>query len=429
MKADLVDVTDTRKNLVIELPSEVVDAEISRIAADLARSARVPGFRPGRIPPQVVRQRFKERILHEVAHELVPKAVDEALSARGMDPIDTPDVTDVVVEEGKPLTFTAAFETVPPIDPGDYEALELRKRPVALDAGAVDQTLERLRDGSARFEPVEGRPLTAGDWPVVDLDRRVLGADGPGPKEHHDGVTIEIGASANPPGFDEQLIGLEPGASKTFTVDYPADDEKHGDLAGKTVEYAITVKAVKRRVVPDLDDEFAKDLGAFATLEELRERIRQDLLKEAERDADRDLRSDLLAMLARRITFEVPSVLIERELDRRMEDLARRLIEQRVDPRKADIDWNEFRQAQRDGAIESVKATLVLDEIARRENITVDEADIDREVTRFAGSSGRTPAAVRAQLEKDSGVAKLTTGLRRERTVDRLVERANITIA
>ncbi len=429
MKADLVDVSETRKNLVVELPSEVVDAEIERVAADYARSARVPGFRPGKIPPRVVRQRFKERILHDVAHELVPKAVDEALTARGMDPVDTPDVTDVVVEEGKPLTFTAAFETVPPIDPGEYDAMPLRKRPVALEAGAVDQTLERLRQGSARFEPVEGRPLASGDWPVVDLDRRVLGSDGPGPKEHHDGVTIELGAAANPPGFDDELVGLEPGAAKTFTVVYPADEETHGDLAGKSVEYAITVKGVKRRVVPDLDDEFAKDLGAFATLDELRDRIRQDLLKEAERDADRDLRSELLTTLARRIAFEVPSALVERELDRRMEDLARRLVEQRVDPRKADIDWNDFRKAQRDGAVESVKATLVLDEIARREKIAVADEDIEREVNRFAASSGRTPAAVRAQLDKDSGVAKLATGLRRERTVDLLVQRADITIA
>jgi trigger factor len=429
MKADLVDVTETRKNLVIELPSEVVDAEIERVAADYARTARVPGFRPGKIPARVVRQRFKERILHDVAHELVPRAVDEALSARGMDPIDTPDVTDVVVEEGKPLTFTAAFETVPPIDPGAYEGMPLRKRPVALEAGAVDQTLERLRQGAARFEPVDSRPLTDGDWPVVDLDRRVLGAEGDAPKEHHDNVTIELGAAANPPGFDAELVGLEPGTSKTFTVEYPADAEKHGDLAGKTVEYALTVKGIKRRVLPELDDEFAKDLGAFETLDELRERIRQDLLKEEETEANREMRSDLLSTLARRVEVDVPSVLIERELDRRMEDLARRLVEQRVDPRKADIDWKEFRQAQHDGAVESVKATLVLDEIARREDISVVEEDIEREVGRFAAATGRTPAAVRAQLEKDAGIARLATGMRREKTVELLLERANITIA
>jgi trigger factor len=429
MKADLVDVTETRKSLVIELPPEVVDAEIQRIAENYARSARIPGFRPGKTPTRVVRQRFKEQILHDVAHELVPRAVDEALSAKGLDPVDTPDVTDVVVEEGKPLTFTAAFETVPPIDPGDYDGMALRKRVVALEAGSVDQTLERLRQGAARFEPVDDRRLQIGDWPAVDLDRRVLGGDGEGSKEHHDNVTIELGASANPPGFDQQLLGLEPGASKTFTVDYPADQQMHGDLAGKTVEYDITLKGIKRRVLPELDDEFAKDLGAFGTLDELRERIRQDLLKEVEADANRDMRSDLLAALARRIAFEVPTSLVERELDRRMEELARRMVEQRVDPRKAGVDWKEFRQAQRDGAVDSVKATLVLDEIARRENVAVVDEDIEREVSRFAAGTGRTPAAVRAQLEKDAGLARLATGLRREKTVELLVGRANISMA
>jgi trigger factor len=182
-------------------------------------------------------------------------------------------------------------------------------------------------------------------------------------------------------------------------------------------------------VLPELDDEFAKDLGAFGTLDELRERVRQDLLKEVEADANRDMRADLLAALARRITFEVPTSLVERELDRRMEELARRMVEQRVDPRKAGIDWKEFRQAQHDGAVDSVKATLVLDDIARRENVSVVDADIEREVNRFAAGTGRTPAAVRAQLEKDAGIARLATGLRREKTVEWLVGRANISMA
>ncbi len=429
MKAELVDVTETRKNLVVEVPSEVVDAEIERVAADYARSARIPGFRPGKIPPRVVRQRFKERILHDVAHELVPKAVDEALGARGMDPIETPDVTEVVVEEGKPLTFKAAFETVPPVDPGAYEGLPLRRRPVAIEAGAVDQALERLRQSVARFEPVEARPLSDGDWPVVDLDRQVVGEGESAPKEHHENVTIELGASANPPGFDEHLVGLEPGAAAGFTVVYPADAEKHGELAGKSVEYAITVKSIKRRVLPELDDEFAKDLGSFATLDELRERIRRDLLKEEESEVNREMRADLLSTLAGRVTFDVPSVLVERELDRRMEDLARRLIEQKVDPRKAGVDWNEFRRAQRGGAVDSVRATLVLDEIARRENIAVVEEDVEQEVAKYAAAMGRTPAAVRAQLEKDSGLSRLATGLRREKTVAMLVERATMTNA
>src|SRR4249919_3625698 len=171
MKAELVDVNETRKNLSVEIPSEVVEAEIERIARDYSRKARIPGFRPGKVPAKVVRQRFKDQILHDVAHGLIPRAVDEALRERGVEPVDTPDIKDVVVEEGQPLKFTASFETVPAIDPGDYGSLTLRRKDVAVDDAAVDQALTRLQDRAARYEPVEGRGVAMGDSVVLDLKR------------------------------------------------------------------------------------------------------------------------------------------------------------------------------------------------------------------------------------------------------------------
>jgi trigger factor len=201
------------------------------------------------------------------------------------------------------------------------------------------------------------------------------------------------------------------------------------DLAGRTVEYGVTLKAIKQRVVPELDDEFAKDLGSFDSLAALRERVRHDLEHEAAHEADRAVRGELLADMAKRVPFAVPDALVEQELDRRVEDFARRLIEQQVDPRKAGIDWNEFRTAQRDAAVESVKAMVALDEIARREPVVVNDEDLAQEIGRFAERSGRTPEAVRAQIEKDNGLARLRSGLRREKTVDLLLANAAITTA
>src|ERR687893_936605 len=145
MKTEFIDLSDTRKNLVVEIPSTVVDAEIEKIARDYSKAARIPGFRPGKVPPKVVRQRFRDQILHDVAHGLIPRAVDEALRERGVEPVDTPDIRDVVVEEGQPLKFTATFETVPPIDPGDYSTLTLRKQDAGVDDTAVDEAIEGLR--------------------------------------------------------------------------------------------------------------------------------------------------------------------------------------------------------------------------------------------------------------------------------------------
>ena len=151
MKTEFIDVSDTRKNLVVEIPSTVVDAEIDKVSRDYSKAARIPGFRPGKVPAKIVRQRFRDQILHDVAHGLIPRAVDEALRERGVEPVDTPDIRDVVVEEGQPLKFTATFDTVPAIDPGDYSSIQLRRTVTAVDDAAVDHALSRLREQSARL--------------------------------------------------------------------------------------------------------------------------------------------------------------------------------------------------------------------------------------------------------------------------------------
>jgi trigger factor len=421
MKTEFVDVSETRKNLVVEIDSSTVDAEIDRVARDYTKAARIPGFRPGKVPARVVKQRFRSQILHDVVHGLVPRAVDDALRERGLEPLDTPDIRDVVVEEGQPLKFTATFDTVPSFDLQPYASLQLRRPEATLQEGAVDETLQALRERAARFEVIEARPVERGDTVVVDLVREA-GAETP---DTHQDVTIEIGAAANPPGFDDEVIGTSVGETKRFEVRYP-DDYEMKELAGTAVNYTVTIKGLKRRVVPELDDEFARDLGEFDTLAALRARVEQDLTREAEQKAERDARGDLLKQLAGWVTFTVPESLIERELDRRIEDFARRLMEQGVDPRKADIDWAAFRQAQQEPARDAVASALVLDEVAQREGLTVSESEIEAELSRFGERTGRTTAAVRAQLEKDGGISRLATGLRREKAVDFLRSRATI---
>ncbi len=433
MKTEFIDVSDTRKNLVVEIPSTVVDAEIDKVARDYSRAARIPGFRPGKVPPKVVRQRFRDQILHDVAHGLIPRAVDEALRERGVEPVNTPDIRDVVVEEGQPLKFTATFETVPAIDPGDYASLTLRRKEVAVDDSAVDQALTRLQDRAARYEPVEGRGIARGDSVVLDLKRTAAAqadgdqtpASGETHTDRHQDVTVDIGGSANPPGFDEALTGLDAGASRTFDVNYPADYTVH-ELAGTTVTYDVTVKAIRTRVVPPLDDELAKDLGAFESLDALRGQVRADLEHEARHEVERETRADLLRQLASRVSFDVPSSLVDREIDRRVEEFVRRLVEQQIDPTKANINWEEFRERQREASEEAVRSALVLDEIARRDGLTASDEDMDAEIERYAERSGRTAAAVRARLEKEGGLARLYTGLRREKTMEFLLSKATV---
>jgi len=414
-------VNATRKTVRVEIPTDVVDTEIDRVARDYSRKARVPGFRPGKTPPRVIKQRYKDQILHDVAHDLIPRAVDDALREKGLEAVDTPDVRDVNIEEGRPLTFTASFDTVPPFDPGDLSTIAFRRASSAITEEAVQLSLQRLRDRAARFEPVEGRGVDHGDTVVLDLERRDAG----GAPDRHTDVSIELGAKANPPGFDEQLLGLEVGTTKSFDIHYPPD-YPIGELAGTDVSYRVTVKGLKRRVLPELDDEFAKDLGEFETLDALTTRVREDLEHEAKHAAEREDRSELMKQLSARLPFEVPASMVDREVDRRLEDFARRLIDQNIDPRQAGIDWNAFRDSQREVAREAVAAALVLDEITRREQLEVTDAEVEGEIARYGERTGRTPAAVRAALDKEGGLSRVQASLRREKSIDFVMARASI---
>ena len=426
MKTELVDVSNTRKNLRVEIPAEKVDAELTRVTERYGKAARLPGFRPGKVPAKVVRQRFRGQILQDAAEHLVGHAVEDALTERGLQPVDNPDIQNLTVKEGEPLTFTATFDVVPSFDPGDLSAIELRRTQPPVDDDAVSQTLERLRDRAARFEPVEGPTLEAGHTAVVDLVRQGTDKDGArGEEERHKAVSIEMGAAGNPPGFDDQVIGMSVGETRSFTITYP-NDYSNPELAGGTVDYTVTLNEIKRRVVPALDDELAKDLGEFDSLEALRARVHEDLEAEAAEAADRQLRNDLLKKLAERVPFEVPVSLLDREVDRRVQDFARRLMDQRVDPRTTNIDWAAFREGQREPASDSVKSAMVLDEIARREQLTVTEADLDAELGRYAEAAGRSVASIRARLQQDGELPRLAAGLRREKAVAWALGKARI---
>ena len=439
MKHELSDTSPTKKQLTFDVPADIVEQEVVRVAANYSKSAKVPGFRQGKVPTKVVRQRYMEQILDDVAHQLIPRLVTDALVERGLQPVAAPDIHDLQLKEGQPMTFHAHFEVLPVIDPGEYTGLPLKKPAAVLEVGAVDQTLEQLQQRAAKWTPVEDRAATTGDALLMDLTRTVKGAlivmpgqqSGPGNDEKSElmqNVSVELGAAANPPGFDDNLLGLNPGDQKSFTTNYPADYAMP-ELAGKTVSYDAVIRAIRRKELMPLDDAFAQEVSEFETLDALREQVKKDLQHQAEHDADHAVRHDLLKTLSGRITGEVPTVLIERETERRLEDLIRRLMDQGIDPMKADINWQEFRERQKAGAEEGVKSTLVLDEIAKREKINATDDDVDAEIAKFAERAGQTPAAVRARLEKEDGLDRIAAGIQREKTMNFLLDKAEITNA
>ena len=432
MKAAITELSETRRRLDVEIPAADVDAAIDRLARRYSRRAKVAGFRPGKAPVRLVRQRFKEDILHDVAHDLVPRAVDEALREQALTPIETPDVREVSIDDGQPLTFHALFEVLPSIRDLDYDALTLRRTPVTPDADATDRAIDELRLRASRLAPVTDRGAQGGDIVTLNLTRRGVsgpeGAPAASAEDRRENVTIELGAASNPPGFDTELTGLQVGESTAFELTYPADHEQT-DLAGTRVAYEVELKATHRRVLSDLDDEFARSVGEFDTLEALKDRIASDLQRQAETETERGVRHDLMTQLASRVTVEVPEALVNREIARRLEQVAARLTQQGVDQRTAKIDWEALRDEHRAPAVEMVRGSMMLDEVARRESLTISNDDVGQELTRYAERLGRTPSAVRAQLEKDDGIAKLSEGLRREKAIDFILSRATIVTA
>lgn len=421
MKSDVRDVGACRKELTVEIPAAAVDAAIGRISGRYGRSAKIQGFRPGKAPARIVRAHFRDRILQDVARDLIPTAIDELVAEHGLKPVAVPEIRDVEVDDGKPLTFTALLETVPAVDPGDYTAFTLRQTPVEVDDDAVARAVERLRQEQVRLEPVTGRGVERGDVVTIDLERRLPDE----PPERLQDVRVEIGNDANPPGFDDELAGLRPGAAHSFTFTHAGNDAGRG-LADRQTSYAIEVKRVQRPVLPDVDDAFARSIGRFDDLAALRARVRADLRAQVDLEARNEVRQDLLRQLANRVAVDVPEALVARELERRVEQVARRLQAEQVDPREARIDWNAFREQQRAAAADAVRGMLVLDEIASREAVEVSGEDVEREIERQAALSGRTPQAVRALIEKNGGTGRLTADLRREKAIALLMGRATV---
>ena len=397
MKTEFIDVSDTQKNLVVEIDSNVVDAEIDKVSRDYSKAARIPGFRPGKVPTKVVRQRFRDQILHDVAHGLIPRAVDEALRERGVEPVDTPDIKDVVVEEGQPLKFTASFETVPPIEPGDYSTLTVKRGHAQVEDAAVDQALSQLRERAARYEPVEDRGVERGDSVLMDLVRTtakkteeplivIPGQEPPRETEtdKHDNVTVDIGA----PGQSSRLRrgahrADRPGTRRRSTSSIPRTTPSRsspGRRCATTWPSRRSASASCRTWTTSSPRTSASSIRSTT----LTARVRADLEHEAGHEAEREMRADLLKQLSSRVQFDVPASLLDREIDRRVEEFVRRLMEQQIDPMQTNINWEEFRERQKEGAAESVRSALVLDEIARREGISVPEAEVEAEVARYA---------------------------------------------
>ncbi len=422
MKVDYIEESAVRKALTFEVEAERVQAEIDTRARDLARKVKLPGFRPGKVPVEVVKRRFKDEILGEAAEAIVNKVVFDELDGRGLKPLAPPKVEEVKLEEGQPMSFKAVFETLPLIELPDWKGLRVTAKGPAVVEEDVDKEVDRLREEAARYDPVdEARPTRAGDYVLLDLTWKP--ADG-GKGGHDENALIEIGNAGNHADMNKGLEGLS--LAETRDIEVAWGEDAAPQIAGKTVRYTVTLKGIKKKVVPDADDEFAKDLGEFDSLAALRDRIRQQLQAAEERRADRETKGALVEALVAKADFEVPEALVERHMTARTENLARGLAHQGIDPRKLSVNWRDYRESTRDDSVKAAKADVLLDEIARREGIEALDAEVETEIARIAERAGKSREALRAQLAKEGDLSALSSRIREEKTLDLLKSNASI---
>ncbi len=412
--------TSTKREIEIQIPSEEVSRETDARIQKYQKLARIPGFRQGHAPPSIIRQRFSQDIQNDVIDALVPKYFRKETDRLGLIPISQPRVSDLHAHAGEAMHFKASFEVMPEIKVEGYKELRAEHPEISVTDEEVEQSLKGLQEQKAAFSPVEGRAIADGDYAQASLDGTPKQDEAGTKPVHMDDVLVEIGGKNTMPEFTQNLRGVTAGEERTFDVVYPEDfsDER---LKGKTFTYRVKVQAIKQKTLPELNDDFAKELGEFSTLEDVRQRIREGMEHERRHEAERAAKDKLLAELIRRNEFEVPEALVERQIDVRLERGLRALAAQGLkaeDMKKMDLP--RLRAGQRDQALGEVKAALLLDKIADEEKIEVGDDEINREIEALATQTNQAPDAIRARLTRDGALDRIRNRIRNEKALDLL---------
>jgi trigger factor len=391
--------------------------------ADVQKRAKLPGFRPGKVPASLIRQQFAGDIRQRVLESLIPKYLQQQIEAENLNRVGQPDISDVHFHDGEPLTFKAEFEVVPSIELGEYQGIETPYRDPEVTDADVDQRLSEIREKKAQYVNVDPRPLEKGDFAVVSLDS-LSGVEGKPIQE--DEMVLEIGGADTFPEFTENLTGATPGDEKEFDVAYP-EDYASERLAGKTVRFRATLKGIRRKDLPEFNDEFAQDLGDYRNMDELRDAIRKSLFGQRQFEAQQEAKNKIVDKLVDLHDFPVPEVFIERQIQNRMEQNIRAMQEQGLDPRKMNLDWQKIAEGQREKATREVKASMLLSRIAEREAVHATRDEVDREVERHARQYREPVAAVHMRYEKDGTLGRIASHIQTEKTLNFLFEHARKT--
>jgi trigger factor len=413
---------DCTREVVIDVEAAEVGKTYNRVANNYRKYAKIPGFRPGKVPESVIRRKFAAEIRKEVIDSLLPERFNKAVGDLGLQPVGQPQITEMSVDEGAPLHVKAVFEYIPEFSIDGYKDVTVEKPSAEVSEEEFQQEIARLRESRAVVEPVEeDRALTDGDWAQISY-KGYIAAEAADPIEGQDAL-VEIGGKETVAAFTDALRGSKAGQELKAEVVYPADYAEP-KLSGKTVAYDVEVKAIKKRTLPELNDEFAKEIGSYESLADLETRVREYLTMQKQRSVEGETKDKLFGALLEKFTFPVPESLVQDQIDQRLDRGLRALAAQGMNPEQMRrMDFGRLRAAQRDSATTEVKTSLLLDRIAREENITVSDDDMEHELQMAALQSREPLDALKVRLTESGGLARIREQLKREKTANLLYER------
>jgi trigger factor len=420
-----VEAANCKKELLIEIPVDVVRREADTVTAQYARKARIPGFRPGRAPASLVQRHFRDEIRSEVVQSLVPKFFEDAVKEQKWSVVGRPRFEDLRFDEDQPLACKATFEIFPEIELQQYKELEVEEETPQVTEADIDQAIEEVREQAAAFEVVSDGLAADGDYLTVNYSGYDAKAPAAHPLQERD-VTLELGGRGTSAAFTENLRGARPGEIREFEVNYP-EDYRERSLAGRTFRYRVEVQSIKHKVVPAADDELARSVSEFSTLEELRTKLRKDLMERARHRVEMAAKQKLVEQLLHLHEFPVPEVMVEAGLERKLERAMSQLFSQGIDPRQAPVDWHKLREDSRPEVEKEVRASLLLSKIGDAEGLEVSEEEVDEVIREMAQEAHEPPATLKTRLTRAGDLDSIKSSRRNQKAIDFIYRNAKIT--
>jgi trigger factor len=423
LTAEIVEVNSCKKDLAVELPATELEQEIDKIARKYSRNAKVPGFRPGKVPLSVIRQRYGNDMRQEATQKIIERSWKQAIEEHQLHPLAQPTLKEMENKPDSPLKFTLSFEVLPDLEVNDYKEVSVTQKKPEVTDEKVDQAMESVREQHAQFIPVDEGEAVDGHILTATIDGEFENKAKP---THEEEVTLVLGHPQTHEEFTKNLLGVRSGETRTFDIQYP-EDYFRKEFAGKKVHYTVLVKEIKEKQVPELNDDFAKDIG-HESLEVFKKKVHEDLVTQATQSAEKDAREALLKSIIDRQTIDVPDCMVQDELESQVNRMATRLAMQGVNIQDASIDWKKIFDEERPHAEQAVRRSILLDAIARQENIEISDEETDSELQKIAEGTNKSVEALKAQLEKENRMEGFKQHLRENKAFDFIYRNAKITV-